>query len=611
MSFKAEINNSDISIDGCETVPQLFRNRIEKWGDRIAIREKNFGIWESVTWKEYDEFARKIASGLIFYGIQPGDVVAILAEDNKEWVFTDMGSLMTGGIVNGIYPTYQGEQIAHSLKDSNARFLFVEDEEQLDKYLGISDALPNIEKVIVINWKGLSGFFHEKVIFIDELYDTGEEHLKENNSRINRRIDEGANEDVAVLIYTSGTTGQPKGTQIQHRYLLLQIFIAPDPFDARIDDEFLTYLPLCHMAERVFSLLLNLGVGTRINLAESSETVFQNLQELSPTVLFAVPRIWEKFYSRVNTLMSEATWIGRIIYQFALSIGLKRAELLMADKTPSVYINICHKLVDRLVFKNIKQLLGIDRARFLMSGAAPISADLIKWYLALGLKIEEGYGQTETGINTLTQKNVYRVGTVGKPLKHHDVKLSEQGEIMIKSPAAMKGYLNKEEATKSTLVDGWIMTGDVGKFDGGGNLIITDRIKDIIITAGGKNITPSLLENHLKFSPFISDSIIIGDKRKYLTCLIMIDEENVEHYAQTHSIPFTDYKSLCARREITELIGEEVKKANQKVSRVEQIKKFKLINVLLTAEDEELTPTMKLKRSFVEKKYKNLIDKMY
>jgi long-chain acyl-CoA synthetase len=611
MSVKLELKEGFVSIDGFDTLPKLFRNRVEKWGDNIAMREKNFGIWESFTWKDFNSHVREIAAGLLSFDIKPDDVVAILSEANKEWVFADMATMAAGGIVNGIYPTYQAGQVVYGLKDSNARFLFVENEEQLDKYLNICDELPNVKKVFVMDWKGLSDFTHEKVESLSSLYKLGAKYLQKYNPVIDERIDAGKNDDVAVLVYTSGTTGKPKGTQIQHSYLLFLMSCTPDPMEIYQDDELLTYLPLCHLLERVVSLCLNLGVGTRINFAESSQTVFQNIQELSPTVLFAVPRIWEKFYSRVNTLMSEATWTGRTIYNFALSIGMKRADTLMADKKPSFFMELAHKIVDQLVFKNIKQLLGLDRTHYLLTGAAPVSSDLLKWYLALGLKIEEGYGQTETGFATMTRKDSYRPGTVGRPLENVEVKLSEQGEIMVKSPALLKGYLNNEEGTKSTKVDGWVMTGDIGEFDEEGNLSITDRIKDIIITAGGKNITPSQMENNLKFSPYISDSIIIGDKRKYLSCLIMIDEENVEHFAQTNSIPFTDYKSLCARKEVIELIEEEVKKANKKVSSVEQIKKFRLIDILLTAEDDELTPTMKLKRSFVEKKYKDLIDQMY
>ena len=398
---------------------------------------------------------------------------------------------------------------------------------------------------------------------------------------------------------------------LSHRYILFQMQLAPDYFALTEKDEILTYLPLCHVAERIFSGWLPIAHGTTINFAESPETIFQNLQELSPTFIFAVPRVWEKFYSRITTAMSEATWIGRKAYALALQVGMRRAGKLLAGSRPSTLDNVLYEIADRLVFRNIKKLLGLNRVHGLISGAAPISESLLKWFLVLGLTIDEVYGQTETGIVTMTRKGMLRFGTVGPAFANVDIKISAEGEILVRSLGQFNGYLNLPEKTAKTVVDGWVHTGDVGVLDEEGNLSITDRLKDIIITAGGKNITPSLIENELKFSPYISDAVVIGDKRKYLTCLVMIDRENVEHYAQTNAIPFTDYKSLCGRSEIVALIGNSIEQVNKGFSSVESIKKFRLINILLTAEDEELTPTMKLKRSFVSKKYSKLIESMY
>jgi long-chain acyl-CoA synthetase len=309
--------------------------------------------------------------------------------------------------------------------------------------------------------------------------------------------------------------------------------------------------------------------------------------------------------------MSEASWIGRRAYQFAMSVGARRAESLIAGLKPSFGEEFLFRVVDHLVFRNIKQLLGLDRAKFLISGAAPISDGLLRWYAALGLPIAELYGQTETGIATITQPGEFKPGTVGYALPGVDVQLADTGEILVRSDGQFAGYLNQPERTAETVIHGRVHTGDVGRTDQDGSLRITDRIKDIIITAGGKNITPSLIENELKYSAFIADGVVIGDRRPFLTALIMIDKENVEHHAQVHGIPFTDYRSLCARPEVLDLILAEVVRVNQRFSSVEQIKRFRLINVLLTADDEELTPTMKLKRNIVSQKYKSLIDDMY
>ncbi|NYZ15801.1 AMP-binding protein [Azospirillum sp. RWY-5-1] len=608
---KVVVKDGVVTVDGQDTVAKLFRDRVGRWGDRIAMREKTFGIWESLTWRDFDHSARRLAGGLVALGLKRGDVVAILSETNKEWVFADMAVHLAGGIVNGIYPTYKADQVKHLLADSGARFLFVENEEQLDKYLEGRDRLPLVEKVFVFDWKGLRGFEDPEVVPLDHLSDLGAGWLANNPAVLDAIVDEGRCADTAVLVYTSGTTGQPKGARIPNAYLMFTVGIAPDHYPVGPDDELLTYLPLCHAAERMLSLCMSLGHGPRLNFAENSETVFQNIQELSPTLLFAVPRIWEKFYSRVSTLVSEATWIGQLGYRTALTIGRRRAEHLIAGRTPPVGLRVGFALADLLVFRNIKMLLGLDRARFMLSGAAPISADLLKWYLALGLPIAEVYGQTETGVATFSDRGRFKPGTVGRPVPGVEVRTDAHGEILVRSPGVFSGYHNMAEATAATLVDGWVRTGDVGVIEGDGMLRITDRIKDIIITAGGKNVTPSLIENQLKFSPYISDAIVIGDRRKYLTCLIMIDQENVEHYAQSNAIPFTDYRSLCARPEVKTLIEGEILRVNQQFSSVEQIKKFRLIDILLTPEDEELTPTMKLKRGFVEKKYAGMIEQMY
>ena len=600
-----------VVIDGCETAPALFLKKSVERRDRIAMREKDFGIWQSFTWEDYRRYAMQTAYGLLSLGLRRGDVASIQSEDCKEWVWTDMGIMLAGGVVNGVYPTYQPPQVAHALTDSACRFLFVEDEEQLDKYLAIEDELPKVEKVYVFDWKGLRGFEHEKVAPIESLWELGRDFERDNGGLVERIVSESRGTDLALLVYTSGTTGLPKGAMIPQRYLMFQMESAPDYLRQTGDDEILTYLPLCHIAERIFSVCLPLAHGATINFAESPETIAQDFQELSPTMVFAVPRVWEKFYSKVMTAMAEATWLGRKAYELALAVGERRADKLIAGASPTFTDNVLYGIADAIVFRNIKKLLGLDRATKLITGAAPISGALLRWYLALGLPIDEAYGQTETGIATVTRKNVFRQGTVGCAIPGYDVRISEEGEILLRGRAMFDGYLNLPEKTAETLIDGWVHTGDVGELDEEGYLRITDRLKDIIVTAGGKNITPSVMENELKFSPYISDAVIIGDQRKYLTCLIMIDRENVEHYAQMHAIPFTDYRSLCARPEVVKLVDDIVREVNSHFSNVETIKKFRLIDVLLTAEDEELTPTMKLKRSYVSNKYSELIDAMY
>ncbi len=595
------------TVDGCTTVAALFLKKTRERGDAIAMREKDFGIWRSITWAQYGERARRVGIALHRLGLRRGDVVSVLAENMPEWLYTDLGVIGMGGITNGVYTTDSARQVEYLVNDSRTRFFFAGDEEQLDKILEARAACPSLVKIIVFDMEGLADFSDPQVMSFDDLLamGDGDEALWEEQVALARP------DDVAILIYTSGTTGPPKGAMICHRNLMFQIARSQVFCELSPADQLLSFLPLCHVAERKFSVMFSLKTGATINFAEAPDTVPENIREVAPTFFFAVPRIWEKYYSEITIRMNDAIWIGRVAYRAALAVGFKVADRKLAGQPISRPLQWAFRLADRAVFRNIKIWLGVDRTRILGTGAAPVSPELIRWYLALGLEMREIYGQTECcGLATVMPERK-KLGAVGQALPDTQVTLSEQGEILIRGPHVFKGYLNNPTKTAETLVDGWLHTGDVGTIDDEGYVRITDRLKDIIITAGGKNITPSEIENQLKFSPYISDAVVIGDRRKYLTCLVMIDHENVAQYAQDRSVPFTNYASLCAAEEVRALIREEIEKVNRTVARVETIKDFRLIDQLLTADDEELTPTMKLKRKHVSQKYAALIEQMY
>jgi len=418
-------------------------------------------------------------------------------------------------------------------------------------------------------------------------------------------------EELALLVYTSGTTGPPKGAMLCHRNVLFQLSNADAFIPVQEGGEQLAFLPLCHIAERTFTVFLPLRSGAVANFAESLETVPDNVREVAPTLFFAVPRIWERFYSGIVIRMKEATWIGRLVYAWAVRIGLAVAERRLDDRKPSFGLALLHKIADRLVLDNIKRSIGMHRVRYAGTGAAPIAPDLIKWYRALGVDMRELYGQTENcGLATGMPDRI-KLGTVGIAAPRTELRLSSEGEILLRGPHVFMGYYNQPDKTADTVRDGWLHTGDVGTIDNEGYVRITDRMKDIIITAGGKNVTPSEFENMLKFSPYVSDAVVIGDRRKFLSCLVMIDYDNVAKYAQDADVAFTDFASLCRTQEVQDLIWAEIEKVNKGFARVETIKKFRLIEHQLSAEDDELTPTMKLKRKFVNEKYKELIESMY
>jgi len=602
-----------IAIDGFTTVPSLFWHRVQTKADKVAMREKDRGIWKAYTWADYGASARAIGMGLVSLGLMPGDRVAILSDNSKEWLFCDLGVLCAAGVSTGIYPTDSPTQVEYLVNDCNAKFLFVENEEQLDKILSVRERTPGLQKIFVFDMEGLRDFNDAQVMPLAELRALGEVYARNNPLVWEQRIAIPKASDVAIIVYTSGTTGPAKGALLTHRNIIFQ-----GGAFRRIDlaihdtDEALNFLPLCHVAERFGGCYNHIASVHVVNFAEAPDTVPQNLREVAPHLLLAVPRVWEKLYSGVTISLKEGTWIGRLAYRAAIGLGMKASAYELEGKPVPASLRAARAVGDWLVLKNIRVVLGLDRIRYAATGAAPISPDLIRWYWALGIKMYEVYGQTENaGLATSNYPGHIKIGSIGVTAPGTELKLSPQGEILLRGPHIFAGYLNKPEKTAEALRDGWLHTGDVGVIDNSGFVRITDRMKDIIITAGGKNVTPSEIENQLKFSPYISDAVVIGDKRSYLTCLVMIDHDNVVKFAQDHDVPFTNYASLCRAPEVVDLIGKEVEAANKQFARVETIKKFKLIDQLLTAEDEELTPTMKLKRGLVEKKYRDLIDGMY
>ena len=598
-----------LSFDGHDTITSLWADRCAKYGDRVAHREKELGIWQAYSWREYYENARKIGRALMKLGVQKGEPVLILAEDRREWLYIDLASASIGAIPAGVYTTDSASQLAYLANDSGARVLFVENDEQLDKFLEARGDMAGIEKVVVMEREGLASFSDPQVMFLDELYAMGEAEERREPGLFEEAMKAITPDDPRMLIYTSGTTGPPKGAMITHRNMIFQMRAGSECLEFLETDNLLCFLPLCHVLERIVSVEAPIANGCIVNFAESPETVFDNLQEVSPDSFSGVPRIWEKIYSRVMILRSEAGPIGGKAFDWAMAVGHRYAQA----ENPGTGLRIAHKIADLTVLSNLRRMLGLANARRVTSGAAPISPELIHWFAALGVPLIEGYGMTETaGIATVNTVEDNRIGTVGPALPGVEMRIDENGELLIGGPCVFGGYWNKPEKTAETFTgDGWLRTGDVGRIGNDGALTITGRLKDIIITAGGKNITPAEIESKLKFSPYVSDAVVIGDRRKYLTCLIMIDQENVEKFAQDRQIPFSDFASLTRAPEVRELIGGVVAESNKAFAQVEQIKDFRLIDILLTAEDEELTPTMKLKRNFVNQRHATLIDEMY
>jgi long-chain acyl-CoA synthetase len=604
---------TDIVMQG-ETIPAIFWNAVEKRGPQVWMRQKHLGLWRSWTWDQTAEAVRQIAGGLMSLGFAKGECASILANTVVEWVWADLAVLSAGGVSNGIYPTDAPAQVQYLCEDSRTTYLFVEDDEQLDKALEVRAQLPLLRKIIVLDMDGLHGLDDPGVMGLEALRALGREYLARHASQLQARLDACRPDDLAILVYTSGTTGKPKGAMHLHRGLVYTVrgyntLVAQDERDERM-----CFLPLCHIAERMGGEYFALYTGAKLNFVENPETIPENVREIAPTVFTAVPRVWEKFYSGVMISLKESGALQQFVYAWGIGVGSAIADRVLAGTTVSPWLKIQFTLAQWLVLNNVRKLIGIHRARFLVTGAAPISPDLVRWYLALGVPMLEVWGMTETcGASTGVPANKMRPGSIGPAAGFNEVRLNPgTGEILVRGTNVFAGYLNLPEKTAEAIdADGWLHTGDVGVVDADGFFRITDRMKDIIITAGGKNVTPSELENDLKFSPYITDAVVIGDKRPYLTVIIMIDQENVEKFAQDADVPFSNYASLTRSTQVQALIQGEIERVNQKFARVEQIKKFFLLATQLSAEDEELTPTMKLKRKLVEKKYAPQIEAMY
>ncbi|HBL53847.1 MAG TPA: long-chain fatty acid--CoA ligase [Syntrophaceae bacterium] len=595
-----------------KTLPKALLNIVEKQPNRIAMRRKDYGIWRDITWTDYLENVKHVTLGLHALGVQYKEHVAIIGENRPEWLYSALGIVCAGGAWVGVYTTNPVAECEYVVGHSDAVVYICEDEEQLDKALAFRDKTPKLRKLIVWEMEGLKHYEDPMLMSFDQLLELGKEEDRKNPGLFMQLTELAKPEDIAGIIYTSGTTGPPKGALLAHEGYLWVGQAAQAIMPATNEDETISFLPLNHVYEQIFDMMFHLTVGHIVNFTENTDTVMADMQEISPTIFHAVPRIWEKYYSGIVLKMADATWLKRTLYKIALMIGTRYNNRALTKKKVPLHLALAYHLAYFTVFWKLKERLGFDRVRIGVSGAAPISHEILKFFQSIGIPIREGYGMTETtGISHMSSEVDYKVGTVGKALPETQVKIAEDGEILVKHAGIFKGYYKDEEQTKEVLVDGWMHTGDVGMIDEEGYLKLTDRKKDLIITAGGKNVAPQYLENLLKFSPYINDSVVIGDRRKYLTALIVIDEENVTKYAQDNKVQFTTFASMTRAPEVISLIQEEINKVNKQVARVENIRKFRIIDKKLYTEDGEVTPTMKVKRKSINAQFGDLIESMY
>lgn len=602
------------------TLATRIRRFAEQDPYRVCMREKRFGIWQDITWADYWDKVELVAHALYALGMRPGDRIGIHSENRPEWLYTDVGITAIRGITMGLYPTNPAPEVAYLLQDSGSRILIAEDQEQVDKALDVVDECPDLEWIVYLEPRGVRDYEHPKLMSFEDFLEHGRVHRSSDPELLARMAQDAEEDDVVTLIYTSGTTGPPKGAMLTNRNVSFGIDIlvfSGGLFDppASQDDVTLSYLPLCHVAERAATVWNNAGAGVTVHFAESIETVQANLKEVQPTLFFAVPRIWEKIAAGIQIRMYSASRLKKLNYALWMRVATIIGERLVAnDGRHTLLTRLLYALGYPFLFRALRDRIGMRKVRAAGSGAAPIAPEVLQFFFGIGVPIYEIYGMTENAaVATVNRRGRVKLGTVGEPQPGTELRIDEAtGEILTRHPGVFKGYWNKPEQTAETLdADGWLHTGDVGEWVEGTHVRIVDRIKDIIITAGGKNISPSEIENHLKTSPFVKEAMVIGDRRAYLSVLIGIELDTVADWAQRRQLPYTTYRDLTEKPEVLALVQGIVATTNERFARVEQMRKFRMIPKELDHEDGELTATQKVKRSSLNDMFGHLIEDMY
>jgi long-chain acyl-CoA synthetase len=586
-----------------QTIPRIILDRAKDMPDAVAYYEKVDGAWLPTMWREYGAQIAGAARALIALGIQPGNAVTVLGFNRPDWVILDVAAMAVGAVPAGIYTTNSPNEVHYVAAHSAAPLILIEDEHQWEKVAAIRDRLPELRHVVTM--RGCSPIDDPMVLSWDEFVAKGADV---DASAFDVRLAALKPNDLATLIYTSGTTGPPKGVMLSHENLVFTASEASGIFDLGPADSNVSYLPLSHIAEQMFTIHIPAMSGGHIFYAESIDLLADNLKETRPTIFAAVPRVWEKLYAGVQGKLREATGIKARLAKWAMGVGRRHVAALNRGEEPSASLKRQYGLADKLVLSKVRTALGLDRTQVFLTAAAPLNTEILEFFSGFGMIINEVYGQSEgSGPTSATIPGRTVFESVGIPFPKTEVRIGDDGEILVRGKHVFLGYYKDEEATREALRDGWLHSGDLGEFDAAGNLYITGRKKDIIVTAGGKNIAPKLLEGALKGHDLVSEAVVIGDRRKYLTALVTLDDEAAEEYMLEHGLDGDPH----THPEVHDSISATVTELNNDVSRVEQIKKFVILPRPLTIEDGELTPTLKVKRSVVAEHFADQIESMY
>jgi len=595
------------------TIPKLFYQKSGEYGkDRVAMREKEFGIWRPITWEKYLDNVKYLTLGLIRFGLVKGDKISIIGDNRPEGLWAEMAALCSGGIAVWLFQDCLIDEVRYIIDHSDTRFLFGEGQEEVDKALSIFDECPKLEKIIWDDPKGLRHYDQDCLISMKEVMALGREEEQENPGRFEELVNQGTGDDVALLFYTSGTTSLPKGALLSHHNMLTmgKHLMAVDPcYDG---DDYVSYLPFAWIGEQMMSISCGLQIGYTINFPEEPDTAQHNIREIGPHVMFAPPRMYEQMTRSVQVKYLDAGWMKRKFYEFANWIGYKVANLKFEKKPVPFHWALLHWLAKATVHQKVKDHLGLSRVRHAYTGGAAMGPDHFRFFHALGVNLKQIYGQTEVaGISVVHRDGDIKFDTVGHPIPGTEIKITEDGEIITKSPSVFLGYYKNPEATTEALREGWLHSDDKGFVDDDGHLVVFDRTKDVFTLRDGRPFSPQYLETRLKFSPYVKDSWVIGDNRDYVTAVLCIDYAVVGKWADEKRLAYTSYMELSQKPEVYKLVEKQIRQANKDLPEAARVFKFTNLYKELDPDDDELTRTRKLRRAFVEKRYQDIVNALY
>ena len=596
------------------TLLDFFFHHAATRPDEPALRYKERGTWHDITWSDYQQRVLTVASGLRSLGLGTGDRVAIVSTNRVEWLVGDLAALTVGCVTVPVYPSSIAQQVGYILQHSEAKAVYVEDAGQLHKIRQVRDTCPDLKHAVLLAGDVAEGEEAEAegLLSWEQLVALGND--REDAGREAAQAEAGALEPtgIATIVYTSGTTGPPKGAQLSHDNLVSMGNSLANVLGASEHDSSLSFLPLSHIAERLQGEIMAIRKGYTVNMGEGLDHVAANLVEVEPTLLVCVPRLWEKYYARITSMLEDAPDLRKKLFGWATDVGFAAYEVRSTGKRLPLHLKVQLDIADRLVLSKLRRKLGMIRGHAFLSGAAPLSADVGRFFASLGIVIQEVYGQTEcTGVCTFNPAHKVKYGTVGVAVDGVEVRIADDGEILVRGGNVFAGYLKQDEATAETVVDGWLHTGDVGEIDDEGYVRITDRKKDIIVTAGGKNVSPQNIENRLKNHPGISQVVVVGDKRKFLSALVTLDREALEEIWDRDERTLPSDEALPSDKQVLSLLQGYVDTVNSSLSSYETIKKFQVLPEDFTIESDELTPSLKVKRRVIQRRYETLIDSFY